>query len=116
MQIDGLTFVGTRTVAPALMTAFVREVLGLTSSRVEGLDAEMFALPDGSWFAVTASEGAADAERTIGFRVANLDEALAELRVAGVSVDGEVSTSSTQRYVHFRPPDGHLYELVEDIG
>ncbi len=28
----------------------------------------------------------------------------------------EVSSNGLQRYVHFRAPDGRLYELIETIG
>jgi glyoxylase I family protein len=114
MQIEGITFVGTRTAHRPGMAAFVGEVLGLPRAEVEGVDAEVFALPDGSTFAVTSPDGPDDLERTIGFKVADLDQAVAELKASGVAVDEEIAESSTQRYVHFRAPDGHLYELVED--
>jgi catechol 2,3-dioxygenase-like lactoylglutathione lyase family enzyme len=96
------------------MAHFVAEVLGLAPVAGHGMDAEVFALPDSSSLAVTSPERADDAERTVGFRVADLDGALAELRAAGVETDEAVSESLTQRYVHFRAPDGRLYELVED--
>jgi glyoxylase I family protein len=51
-------------------------------------------------------------DRSIGFLVADLDEAIAELRAAGVEVD-EPAANDRQRYAHFRAPDGRLYELVE---
>jgi hypothetical protein len=38
---------------------------------------------------------------------------VAELRAAGVEVD-EPAENDLQRYVHFRAPDGKLYELVEE--
>ncbi|HZJ06157.1 MAG TPA: hypothetical protein VFD59_11890 [Nocardioidaceae bacterium] len=72
----------TRTDSRREMAEFVREVLGLQPTPVDGMDAEMFALPDRSSFAVTSPDGPSD----------------------------------TQRYIHFRAPDGHLYELVEPIG
>ena len=43
-------------------------------------------------------------------------QAATELRAAGIATDDEVSSSARQRYVHFRAPDGQLYELVEEIG
>ena len=45
--------------------------------------------------------------------VADLDIALAELRAAGVWTD-EAAENERYRYAHFRPPDGQLYELVEE--
>ena len=53
-------------------------------------------------------------DRSIGFRVETLDDAIAELRSAGVEVD-EPAENDRQRYAHFRAPDGRLYELVEDL-
>ena len=39
-----------------------------------------------------------------------------ELRAAGVDVDDEIAANERFRYVHFRAPDGRLYELVEING
>lgn len=39
-----------------------------------------------------------------------------ELRAAGVETDDEVATNDPYRYLHFRAPDGGLYELVEGPG
>jgi glyoxylase I family protein len=115
MQIDGITFVGIRTAARLEMVVFVRDVLGLAPVRVDGIDAEVFAMPDGSSLAVTSPERPDDIERTVGFLVGDIEEAARELRAAGVVTDGEVASSARQRYLHFRAPDGHLYELVEEI-
>jgi catechol 2,3-dioxygenase-like lactoylglutathione lyase family enzyme len=115
MQVRGISFVGTRTGARSDMAAFVRDVLGLAPAGAGGMDAEVFALPDGSSFAVTSPDGTGHAGRTVGFLVTDLDQAARELRAAGVETDEEVSVSDRQRYLHFRAPDGHLYELVEDI-
>ena len=97
------------------MAAFVRDVLGLAQIAVEGAEAEFFELPDGSSFAVSPTDEDDVAERTVGFLVADVDQAAAELRAAGVETD-DVSATDRQRYVHFRAPDGRLYELVEEIN
>jgi glyoxylase I family protein len=117
MQIKGITFVGTRTGARSAMGTFVRDVLGLAPTTVDGADAEMFALPDGSTFAVTSPDGPDgpdDTERTVGFLVEDIAAAAAELKASGVTVDEEIAETTTQRYLHFRAPDGRLYELVEN--
>lgn len=114
MEISGITFVGTRTQHRPETAAFVRDVLGLAPTQLEGVDAEVFALPDGSSFAVTSPDGPDDLERTVGFLVADLDQAVAELKASGVTVDEEIAETPTQRYCHFRAPDGHLYELIQN--
>ena len=114
MRIEGLVFVGTRTAHREETARFAREVLGLSPVTGHGMDAEVFALPDGSSFAVTSPDGPDDEQRTVGFKVADLDEALAELRAAGVETDDEVAEGEHQRYAHFQGPDGRLYELVQD--
>ena len=113
MRILGLIFAGTATRQRVEMTRFVEETLGLRRVTVGGVEADMFVLPDGSLFAVADPRGMGETDRSIGFRVERLDEAIAELRAAGCEV-GETAENDRQRYVHFRAPDGKLYELVED--
>jgi catechol 2,3-dioxygenase-like lactoylglutathione lyase family enzyme len=108
-----LIFAGTATGQRAEMARFVRETLSLEPIHVGGVDADVFELPDGSRFAVANPRGVGDTSRTIGFLVERIDGAVAELRAAGVEVD-EPAENDLQRYVHFRAPDGKLYELVEE--
>lgn len=95
------------------MRGFVQDILGLERGEIGGVEADLFALPDGSHFAIADPGGMGDTERSIGFRVERLDEAVRELRAAGVAVD-DPAENQRQRYVHFRAPDGRLYELLED--
>ena len=113
MRVRGLVFAGTATGERAEMVRFAQETLGLERVKVGGAEADMFALPDGSRFAVADPRGMGDTSRSIGFEVEGLDEAVAELRAAGVDVD-EPAENDRHRYVHFRAPDGKLYELVEE--
>ncbi|HET9666503.1 MAG TPA: VOC family protein [Desertimonas sp.] len=110
MQITGLGFVGTRTPRRAEMAAFLRDVLRLDASVLPDVDIDLFQLPDGSSFAVV---DATEPQRTVGFTVADLDNAVMELRHAGIETDHEVSSNRRFRYAHFRAPDGQLYELIE---
>jgi catechol 2,3-dioxygenase-like lactoylglutathione lyase family enzyme len=112
MKILGLVFAGTATDQRAEMVRFSAETLGLSRTEIGGVEADMFALPDGSHFAVADPRGMGDTSRSIGFQVSDLDQAVAELRAAGVEVD-EPAENDRQRYVHFRAPDAKLYELVE---
>ncbi|MDX6513656.1 MAG: glyoxylase family protein [Gaiellaceae bacterium] len=116
MRIRGVTFVGTATAERPAMAAFARDVLGLDPIHVEGVDADLFGLPDGTSFAVADPRSMGVTSRTIGFLVDDIEEAIAELRAAGCDLDDEVATNERHRYVHFRAPDGHLYELVEERG
>src|SRR3954447_24319779 len=95
------------------MARFAHDTLGLRRTQIGGVEADMFALPDGSHFAVADPRGMGETTRSIGFLVQALDEAVAELRAAGVEVD-EPAENDRHRYVHFRAPDGKLYELVEE--
>jgi glyoxylase I family protein len=114
MRVLGLTFAGTSTERRAEMTDFLRDVLSLPAVRVEGVEADVFLLPDGSIFAVASPGGMGDSARSIGFLVDDLDDAAQVLGAAGLEVD-EPSSNDRDRYVHFRAPDGHLYELVERL-
>lgn len=47
MRILGLVFAGTSTAQRSEMTRFTRETLGLEQTRIGGVEADMFELPDG---------------------------------------------------------------------
>jgi glyoxylase I family protein len=113
MDIQGIVFAGTGTQNRLQMATFVREVLGLASATVAGVEADLFDLPDGSSFAVASPQGMGTTDRSLGFLVGDIEEAVRELRAAGAPVDDDISGNARERYVHFRAPDGHLYELVE---
>jgi catechol 2,3-dioxygenase-like lactoylglutathione lyase family enzyme len=112
MRILGICFAGTSTAQRVEMTEFAARVLGLERRHVDGVEADLFALPDDSSFAVASPGGMGDSARSLGFLVADLDAAIAELNAAGLSTDAPAS-NQRERYVHFTAPDGHLYELVE---
>jgi catechol 2,3-dioxygenase-like lactoylglutathione lyase family enzyme len=112
VQILGLVFAGSATDHRHEMVRFSTETLGLERIQVGGAEADMFALPDGSLFAVSDPRGMGDTSRSVGFLVADIDQAVTELREAGVEV-GEITANDRHRYVHFKAPDGKLYELVE---
>ena len=114
MRILGLVFAGSATDRRDEMTRFCADVLGLERVAVAGASADVFSLPDGAAFAVAGPRELGETSRTIGFLVADLDEAVVELREAGAEVDDEPGVNERYRYVHFRGPDGKLYELVEE--
>ena len=72
--------------------------------------------PTGPGFAVAEErDEAPGTSRTIGFLVADLDVAVAELRSRGIEID-DPSSNEQYRYAHVVAPDGELYELVEWIA
>lgn len=114
MHILGICFAGSSTPRRRAMAEFMSGVMGVPQIHVEGVEADLFRLPDGSSFAVASPGGMGDSARSLGFLVADLDEAVADLVVAGVASDDPARTA-TERYVHFTAPDGQLYELVERL-
>jgi len=112
MRILGLVFAGTSTRHRSEMAAFLGDTFCLPRLKVDGVEADLFGLPDGSAFAVASPGGMGDTPRSIGFLVDDLDAAAAQLREAGVEA-GPVGENGRERYMHFRAPDGELYELVE---
>jgi hypothetical protein len=114
MEIRGIGFVGSHTRAHEEMGSFLRNVLGLEPIAVDGVGATLFAAGNRDVFAVAHPYEEDDAtERTIGFLVGDLDEAIVELHVAGVETD-RIGENARWRYTHFRMPDGKLYELIEE--
>ena len=116
MNIRGIVFAGTGTAARPQMAAFARDVLGLTPAHVQGVEADLFDLPDGSSFAVASPHGMGATDRSVGFLVDDIESAVEELRAVGADVDDDISHNARERYVHFRAPDGQLYELVERLS
>lgn len=113
MSVLGLVFAGTATEHRAAMVEFLRATLGLEQVTDAGVEADLFELADGSRFAVSSPDGLGETTRSVGFLVTSLDEVVARLRSAGIDVD-EPAANARHRYVHFRAPDGQLYELVEE--
>ena len=85
MRIHGLVFAGSATDRRAEMTGFVAEVLGLQRVEDSGVEADLFALPDGSRFGVADPRGMGETSRSIGFLVDDLDAAAADVLADCVS-------------------------------
>jgi lactoylglutathione lyase len=114
MQVLSLAWVGTRTNDHAATVGFFHEVLGLPIESSER-DFAVLGLPDGATVEVFGP--ASDYNRHIthpvaGFLVADLDAAAAELDAAGVEVVLPVQRGGPRSWMHFRAPDGFVYELV----
>jgi catechol 2,3-dioxygenase-like lactoylglutathione lyase family enzyme len=120
MEIIKLSWVGTRTAHAEETMQFFRDVLGL---RLEAEHAGfwMLQLPDGSKVEVFDSESITNRHFTtgpvVGFLVDDVFSATDELRSAGVEILLEPQIDdSGNAWVHFRGPDGNVYEFTQDPG
>jgi len=95
MQVLSLAWVGTRTAEHDATVAFFSDVLGLRVGSAE---------PDFTVLEVPVA----------GFRVADIDAAARELAAAGVEIVLPHRGGGERSWLHFRAPDGFVYELMED--
>jgi catechol 2,3-dioxygenase-like lactoylglutathione lyase family enzyme len=120
MRIIKLAWVGTRTDNPAPTVAFFREVLGLRVE-LEQPGFWMLKLPDGSKVEVFGPDTDINRHFTTGpvagFLVDDIHVATTELRSADVEILYESGADdSGNAWVHFRAPDGNIYEFTQDPG
>ncbi len=94
--------------------AFYKETLGLRPSW-EGDQGAEFELPDGSTFGVwRMSDGSWHPSAGVFFAVANLKEAVAQLRAQGVKfVDEEPFESEVCHMIEVEDPEGNSFMLHE---
>jgi catechol 2,3-dioxygenase-like lactoylglutathione lyase family enzyme len=120
MRIIKLAWVGTRTDDAEPTVAFFRDVLGLRLE-LEQPGFWMLKLHDGSKVEVFGSDSPINRHFTTGpvagFLVDDIQDATAELRAAGVEILYESGVDeSGNAWVHFRAPDGNIYEFTQDPG
>jgi catechol 2,3-dioxygenase-like lactoylglutathione lyase family enzyme len=125
MQVHKLAWVGTRTEAASQTVAFFRDVLGLREDHAEE-DFWVLKLPDGAKVEVFGPRHEHNRHfvtgPVAGFLVDDVRAAAEELRAAGVEIVhgpitwGEEGTDTFNAWVHFRAPDGNLYEFTQDPG
>jgi catechol 2,3-dioxygenase-like lactoylglutathione lyase family enzyme len=116
MKITGLGWVGTRTSKYQPMVAFLKDVLGLTP-HVEEDGFAFFRLPNGDTIEVFGDNDEHHRFFTtgpvVGFRVADVPAAQAEMEAAGIEFLGRPASSSEgYAWSHFRAPDGNVYEIM----
>jgi catechol 2,3-dioxygenase-like lactoylglutathione lyase family enzyme len=116
MKITGLGWVGTRTSQYQPMVAFLKDVLGLTP-HVEEDGFALFRLPNGDTIEVFGDNDEHHRFFTtgpvVGFRVADVPAAQAEMEGAGIEFLGRPASSSEgYAWSHFRAPDGNVYEIM----
>jgi catechol 2,3-dioxygenase-like lactoylglutathione lyase family enzyme len=120
MEVVKLAWVGTRTDNAGATVAFFRDVLGL-SLEIDRPGFWMMKLPDGSKVEVFGPDSDVNRHFTTGpvagFLVDDVDGAAAELRAAGAEILlGPVADEHGNAWVHFRAPDGNVYEFTHDPG
>ena len=114
MKVLGLVWVGTRTSAFGETTAFFRDVLGLGVHSSEP-DFEVLDVPGGATLEIFGPSSAWNRHLThpvAGFLVSDLDEAERELREAGAEIVLPRQGGEARAWLHFRAPDGFVYELT----
>jgi catechol 2,3-dioxygenase-like lactoylglutathione lyase family enzyme len=115
VRIEGLVFAGVATADPSALAAFFRDVLDADTAAEDGW--ERVAFPDGTSLALVPPDWVPPPSDTnLGFLVADVEAATAELAARGVEPDGELTTSGALRYRHFRAPDGRRFELLDRKG
>jgi predicted enzyme related to lactoylglutathione lyase len=68
------------------------------------------------WGGGFAAEGRKNPQQQsviIGFQVANLELAIAELSSRGLSPDGEIGSYKGTRWIHYKDPEGNRFELKD---
>ena len=120
MKIHKLAWVGTRTDNFQATAEFFERVLGLPA----GLDVpgfRMLKLPDGGKVEVFGPDSEINRHFTTGpvagFLVDDVKAAADELVASGVEILLLTeSDESGNAWVHFRAPDGNIYEFTQDPG
>jgi catechol 2,3-dioxygenase-like lactoylglutathione lyase family enzyme len=119
VEIIKLAWVGTRTENFQPTADFFRDVLGLRSD-LDHPGFRVLMLPDGSKVEVFGPESKINTHFTTGpvagFLVDDVHTAANELRTHGVEILLEEKDESGNAWVHFRAPDGNIYELTQDPG
>jgi catechol 2,3-dioxygenase-like lactoylglutathione lyase family enzyme len=120
MNLRKIGWLGTRTDQPELMADLFGKVLGIRFSH-RSADDWVFQLPDGSKVEVFGPRSDNPHFTTgpvPGFLVDNVEAATEELRAAGIPIvsgpirwEGEGDVA----WVHFRGPDGNIYEITQGL-
>jgi predicted enzyme related to lactoylglutathione lyase len=116
VRVLSLTWVGTRTTEYAATVAFFKDVVGL-GVRSSEADFAVLEVPGGATVEVFGPKSQYNAHLThpvAGFRVDDLEQAVADLLAAGAEIVLPVQGGGTRSWLHFRAPDGFVYELVQD--
>ena len=117
VRVRKLGWLGTRTEAASATVNFFNEVLGLGMEKV-GEDFWVGHFPEGGLVEVFGTACSHNRHFTtgpvVGFVVDDVEGGAAELRHAGIEVFGPFRAKDGGAWVHFRAPDGRIYELTQN--
>jgi catechol 2,3-dioxygenase-like lactoylglutathione lyase family enzyme len=121
MEVRNVRWVGIRTDRYDEMVGFLRDVLGLRTNFEEATTVE-FETSEGDEIQVMApGDPYYDffGEHATGpvplFEVDDVAAARRELEAAGIEIVGAPGRDSQWEWIHFRAPDGNLYELASRL-
>jgi catechol 2,3-dioxygenase-like lactoylglutathione lyase family enzyme len=116
VEFTGLGWLGVRTERFEETVRFFRNVMGLQQIRQDSDVVVGFAFPDGTEVEVWRPEDEFHAffgtGPVVGFRVEDFDDARARMEAEGIEFLGPVQRSEKAAWVHFRGPDGNVYEVI----
>jgi catechol 2,3-dioxygenase-like lactoylglutathione lyase family enzyme len=119
VKIIKLAWVGTRTENFQQTADFFRDVMGLRSE-LDRPGFRVLKLPDGSKVEVFGPDTDMNRHFTTGpvagFLVDDVRAVADELRSYGVEILLTEEDESGNAWVHFRAPDGNIYEFTQDPG
>jgi catechol 2,3-dioxygenase-like lactoylglutathione lyase family enzyme len=119
VKIIKLAWVGTRTENFQQTADFFRDLMGLRSE-LDRPGFRVLKLPDGSKVEVFGPDSDMNRHFTTGpvagFLVDDVRAVADELRSYGVEILLTEEDESGNAWVHFRAPDGNIYEFTQDPG
>jgi catechol 2,3-dioxygenase-like lactoylglutathione lyase family enzyme len=119
VKIIKLAWLGTRTENFEPTVDFFRDVLGL-QSELDLPGFRVLKLPDGSKVEVFGPDSDINRHFTTGpvagFLVDDVSAAASELRSNRIEILLTEQDESGNAWVHFRAPDGNIYEFTQDPG
>ena len=116
MRVRGIVWTGIQTERFDEMAAFMRALFG-TPPPVDRPGFALWSLPNGDLveifkFGDKPSFGTAP---VVGFQVDDIEAARRDIEAAGAEIVGGYGPNEDgYRSIHFRAPDGNIYELVDD--
>ena len=115
-RVQGIVWTGIQTAQFDEMNRFFRALFGASASREESGFA-LWSLGNGDIVELYAPGGKPDfwTAPVVGFQVDDIDAARRDVEAAGaVIVGGYGPNEDGYRSIHFRAPDGNIYELTYD--